>query len=182
MSFQNQPLGTVISSVLDFAKFCIATNQTTTIDLKSTNYVPCDGRIIVGSTLAKLYADQSMNQVPDLRGKFIRGLNIFDPSYQGGIDINLTGDPDGDGRFVNHYQPDEVKHHNHRASGILPQNVSASNLTHDVDEGGDKWNSDPTFLSDPLNINNRVKIIMDENPGKESRPRNIALYYYIKIN
>lgn len=93
-----------------------------------------------------------MKSIPDARGIFIRGMNL-------GRDIN-TGDPDGD-KNVGRYQTDGVGPHKHRIAGGANGPGAHSTV------GG---NMEPFVSDDGLNT------------LPETRPRNIALYVYIKIS
>jgi hypothetical protein len=175
MSNQNQIIGTIISSVLKFEDLCIEVGEPTTFNKSSSTYAPCDGRSIDTS---KLY--QRNNQfalAPDLRGKFIRGLNHFPNTNEPAFDVEF-GDKDGEiaRRQVLQYQEDEMKSHAHSARGHINGSVSGSNGTRDCDEGTDKLNSDPKYGD------REVVIILDNHGGSETRPKNVAVFFYIKIN
>src|SRR5690348_12189222 len=81
MSYQNQVIGTIISSVLSYDSLCKAmNNESPSIDNTRSSYVPCDGRTIMGSQLEKLTNQPGHDHItnaPDLRGRFIRGLNTM---------------------------------------------------------------------------------------------------------
>jgi hypothetical protein len=163
--YQNQVIGTVISSVLNYQQLCsqIGENPNT----PSTNtYVPCDGRVIYPSPLSLLFPDQSMNQAPDLRGKFIRGLNNSQVAGSPGMDIELTGDPDGESRLVGSYQADQNKQHSHTVSKF--ENSIIKDMSNDKDQR-------------KCSLGDTQIVQSDESGGKEARPRNIALYFYIKV-
>lgn len=177
MSYQHQVLGTVISSVLNYDQLCKEMGENPAIDNTKSSYAPCDGRPISGSQLDHKTAG-AMKNAPDLRGKFMRGLNvIYSVGQPTPFDPKLFGDPQ-DNRKVNDYQPDVLLAHSHPASGHINGSVCGSNGSHDVDEGDQKWNSDPNFGD-----HNVVVTVGDNaNGGLETRPRNIAVYFYIKIN
>jgi hypothetical protein len=187
MSYQHQTLGTIIASVLNFDQLCLAMAESKGVNNATSSYAPCDGRLITGSALEKL-TQVGPNQpeprnhilnVPDLRGKFLRGLNqMYSPGEPMPFDFLLNGDPDGAARKVGDYQRDLLLAHNHPASGHINGSVSGSNGTHDVDSGNDKFNSDPAFGDH----NVIVTVGNNATGGQETRPKNIAVYYYIKIN
>lgn len=115
-----------------------------------------------------LFLDYQFKSVPDARGVFVRGMNMGRPLEK--------GDPDGD-LPIGRYQPDGIKKHTHEFSisfgyfcGWVNNNV---------------WTGDRP--GNPMSVNNpecKIKISNSgENlSGEETRPRNIALYVYIKVN
>jgi hypothetical protein len=166
-------LGTIISSVLNYDQLNDSLGEPRGCHQNST-YAPCDGRTINGSKLANL---TDRNQVPDLRGQFIRGLNSF--HLEGQPELNpLKSDPDGLNRKVGDYQPDGIIAHNHPAHGRINGSLSGSNNSHDVEEGGDKFNSDPNLAD------HDVQVTVNNNEGGlvETRPKNVSVNFYIKIN
>lgn len=177
MPYQHQILGTIISSVLNYDQLCKQIDEPAAINNQSSSYVPCDGRSITGSRL-EIHTGHAIKTAPDLRGKFIRGLNVM---YSVGqplpFDPANFGDPQ-DNRVVMNYQSDIIIAHSHPATGHINGSVSGSNNTKDVDDGDQKYNSDPHFGDHTVVVN----VGNNTGGGVETRPRNIALYYYIKIN
>ena len=98
------------------------------------------------------------NNLPDARGVFVRGMNMSRPTEQGDVDGNRT---------VGQLQMDVFKSH-----------------THDY---VDYYNSDDVESD---NSDERAAGITERNSsrtttpagGAETRPRNITLYIYIKVN
>lgn len=178
MSFKFQVLGTVVSSVLNYDQFTHAMGELPAINNATSSYVPCDGRSIVDSALEKLTKvgrtqpdpQNHITNAPDLRGKFVRGLNLmYSPGNPDGFDSSLYGDTESGRTKVASYQADETKRHTHAAhsSGGVPINTSGMGIQ--SDEGPQIQFGAPS-------------ITVDEYNGAESRPRNIAVYFYIKIN
>lgn len=155
LSTLSLPVGTIVSSGFsptDFFKLYGGNIQ--------KEWVPADGREIPKtSKYAKIKNEYN---IPDLRGLFIRGLNEFE---QGKVRNDGKEDPAGKGRVYGEYQVDSFKKHSH--SFVLPQHkwgkVSGTTLT--IGNGGNA-SHETSHSSD----------------AKETRPRNIAVYYYIKIN
>lgn len=125
------------------------------INLNGKGWVLMDGRNINNSDLFRL---TGMTMLPDARGVFIRAMNENrDPE---------DGDSDGN-RIIGKYQKDSVGPHAHRyyypgyhgsdkyEGGGVYRRVM-------LEEGGDRSTSD--------------------TETKETKPRNITLYVYIKIN
>ncbi|MCC6370542.1 MAG: hypothetical protein IT236_05990 [Bacteroidia bacterium] len=172
MSYLQQPLGTIISSVLNYDQFCDTIHENPAINNVSSTYVPCDGRSIIGSKLEKLtvvgpkqpHNENHMTNAPDLRGRFFRGLNHFYSAGEPDINLNLA-DPDGQGRKVNTFQADIVGKHKHTVSGSvlncgMPPGYHVINNT-----------ATPNYTQET-----------SDTGGSETRPKNIAVYYYIRIN
>lgn len=166
-SSKELPIGTIITSFLNFEQFNTATknNEKSPGGIWTSNkskWAPCDGRPVPNS---KFQALTSQVQIPDLRGMFLRGLNTFDP-YQPVPQVTASkADPDN--RIVGSYQADELKSHKHTFTYLKP-NPNSSNgggSNHEVSDS-DRNNSGTT----------------DASGGVETRPKNIAVYYYIKIN
>ena len=96
---------------------------------------------------------------------FLRGLNTFDP-FQPVPQISADkADPDT--RIVGGYQADELKSHKHTFTYLKPQPNSS--------RGGDSNHK----VSDSDDNNSGTT---DATGGAETRPKNVAVYYYIKIN
>ncbi len=177
MPNSNQVLGTIISLVLSYEQLCTLLGEVpnTAEHPKSASYAPCDGRSIAHSALHD--AIPALVLAPDLRGKFLRGLNHIAATGEPGYNPE-TSDADGEAhhRKVLEYQDDQVRLHNHPARGIIQGSVSGSNGTRDVDNGSQKMNSDPQYGA------HNVSIIMDGYGGTETRPKNVAVYFFIKVN
>jgi hypothetical protein len=167
MSFQNQILGTIISSVLNYDQFNDAIREARGCHVNSS-YAPCDGRSVAGSSLAPiLQQNTGSTSVPDLRGKFIRGLNIFHSPGQNPFDVNMS-DPDGLNRVPGQYQPDSIEKHSHSYTHFDGGVVS--------DYSDDKDHRKASY-------GNMVGATTNEvGKADETRPRNVSVYFYIKIN
>lgn len=163
------PLGTIITSFLNWREFNCVTDgcldDCKDFDPTVSIWAPCDGRDITGSALHNR-TDKSI--LPDLRGKFVRGLNAFDVigEEEGRVPHvdRLLADPED--RFRGDYQEDEFKIHTHvyRNNELTPGGRSNSGTGEDPAK----------------------KIFRDfettPQGGSETRPKNIAAFYYIRIN
>jgi len=176
MSCTIQPLGTIISSALNYDQLCKEIDENPAIDNLRSSYVPCDGRDITGSAL-EVKTLHAIKNAPDLRGRFLRGLNtIYSVGQPALVVSNADEDDPSSNRKVFDYQGDLFRLHSHAASGHINGSVCGSNGTHDVDGGGDKWNCDPNFGD------HNVAVSIVPSGGSETRPKNISVYFYIKIN
>lgn len=171
---QSTPIGTIVSSILDFASFCSLNEIPSSGDNSELIWVPADGRTVTGSIYGGLQA-----KVPDLRGVFLRGLNKFDMLNNPPYTRNEQLDTDNS-RLSNSFQNEATKDHTHhfpdnlyfvsiKRPAELNAGIAAGNL---FDDGGTKGISRPQ-----INSTSSMK-----DPGTETRPKNIAVFYYIKIN
>jgi hypothetical protein len=156
MSFVNQPTGTIISSILNYDQLCKVMLENPAVNNTTSSYAPCDGRSIIGSQLAGF----GIHIAPDLRGKFVRGINQFySVDEPGGFEPKETGDPELN-RNAMSYQADAFKSHHHQYKHY--------DGTGGQDFRGTNYGLGSSDTSD--------------TGGDETRPRNIAVYFYIKIN
>lgn len=148
-------------------------NESAAINNAKSSYIPCDGRSIVGSLLEKITNEAGHTHItnaPDLRGKFLRGLNVmYNVDQPLPFDPNQVGDPEGANRVAGTYQSDAFKQHQHNYTHF--SNGYIHDMSNDTDQRSCSYGSmvgDVTgFSGDSVN---------------ETRPRNISIYYYIKIN
>ncbi|WP_428328738.1 hypothetical protein [Mucilaginibacter sp.] len=174
MPNNSQILGTVIASVLDYDHLIKITGDPTVINPHTSVWIPADGRSIANSELSK---QTGLTNAPDLRGRFIRGLNTIYSIGQPALVVSAADEDDpNSNRKAGEYQGDTFRLHAHSASGHINGSVSGSNNTHDVSGGGDKWNSDPNFGD------HNVVVSVQPFGGAETRPKNVSTYYYVKIN
>lgn len=118
------------------------------------NWVLMDGRSVVGSDYQLLDpGNPSRVVVPDARGQFLRGKN------NGRTDGNEN--PDGD-LALGIFQDEEVGQHTHDI-----QNISL--LASGASGGGNRYVSGGSLTT-------------DSSTGNETRPKNITVNYFIKIN
>lgn len=162
-SSKELPIGTIITSYLNFEQFNTATKNNDKSPggiwtSAKSKWAPSDGRPVPNSKFQTL---TSQTSVPDLRGMFLRGLNSFDPYQPVPIISSEKADPDN--RIVGSYQPDEFKRHTHTYSSDVTSNFAG---------GG---NTSPRFVQGTTSNTSPAG-------GDESRPKNVAVYYYIKIN
>lgn len=158
-------VGLIHASILPPQAFAVEVSDPEQYDPTITKWVLADGRDITGSRLADITADPL---VPDLRGMFLRGLNV-------GRDDGLE-DPDGATRESGDLQEDQFQGHGHQhdmASGIA--NYPPGTLAGTYGTGVMSPN---TRVLDPISLQK----FGDAKFGRETRPKNVAVYYYIKIN
>jgi len=163
------PVGTIISSYLNWDEFQNVTdNNSLCIDFlfhsKKSFWSPCDGRILDPESKLSL-ASTNLTKVPDLRGLFLRGFNIMDENESGyGITVVEDGDPDNH-RIRGQRQNDDIKKHSH-SYDVNKNDIDGSNSGTSKDPAKKHFKTESTGISG----------------GEETRPKNMAVYYYIKIN
>lgn len=182
------PVGTIISSYLNFEQFNAAAqnNFSSPGSIWTSRYskwAPADGREVSNS---KFQLITGQLKVPDMRGVFIRGLNQFDF----GSPVVLSDsrkDPESN-RVAGSFQPDAVVNHNHTvndpghahavSSGYSTSSGSkgtpGGELTNGGNGNGNKW-------VHPAE-RNVTGITLASYGDAETRPKNVSLYYYIRIN
>lgn len=146
------PVGTIVSSVLPPEKLYTIT----------TLWVPADGRSIDQNTKYAQLTNKS--NVPDLRGLFVRGLNAFE---RDGFRSDGFADPEVN-RVVGSVQKAETQSHTHN----VPKAMGGFKNT-----GFDMFGAGKGGVENP-----KFGTVSDPHGGAETRPNNIALYYYIRIN
>ncbi len=159
MLYNFQLLGTIQASVLDYDNLIKITEDPKVIDPKVSGWIPADGRSIDGSLL---HLRTGMKNAPDLRGKFLRGLNTIYNIGEPVLDENKA-DPQPN-RRPGDYQEDALRTHTHsytdRQEGVGNQADGGN------DVGLDKVETKNT----------------NATGDKETRPKNVSVYFYIKIN
>ncbi|MEJ1242530.1 hypothetical protein WBG78_30560 [Chryseolinea sp. T2] len=146
-------IGDVKYSILEPKKFFGIHNK------GSVEWILLDGRAITGSQLA----NEGVVAIPDARGMFIRSLDMGRFQTKG----DGTGDPDWQIRNVVEPQSDEFRSHNHSLN-FEP--------TTGLPTGGGETN----FANEPFGRTLKLQTV--PVGGQETRPKNIALYLYLRIN
>lgn len=112
------------------------------------NFGPCD--------------DVTMFRVPDLRGKFVRGVDAseghYDPDIASRVNLYTGIVWSQGGSLVGSYQPDQFKAHSH---GYTKFPNGSGNIA-----SGEYWNAADSETA--------------AAGGSETRPRNIYLHFIIK--
>lgn len=142
------PIGTIIPSILNPIQF-FAQLQ----DSEKSKWVLADGVDVRTSK----YASVVTMKVPDLRGNFLRGMNV-----NGGKDPVKN-------RTAGHYQPDALQQHGHKTNATA--------------KGWEKLGQGYTQgAGGPASMANVTEVVPDGVTAEETRPKNVAVYFYIKIN
>ena len=159
----NLPIGTIVPSMLPPSLFAKVVGDPSVFDPEKSKWVLADKqKDITNSRYGQLLNNR--RYTPDLRGIFLRGMN------EGRID----GDPD-DNRKPGEIQRDALQKHGHEttARGLKwgePSEVpTAKGLGY-------------TSKGNAHAPEAQVTIVKDANVADETRPKNAAVYFYIKIN
>lgn len=123
-------------------------------ELNGPGWVPMMGQYLPVNCELALFT--GMKKLPDARGVFLRGMNLGRSSK--------TGDTNGR-REVGSYQRDELKSHNHEIRTDREMVAKHSKYKRTVFE-----------------IAQDETIRTQKTGGPETRPRNIAVFTYIKID
>ena len=183
---------TSVQGVPTGAVFCMA------VATVPSGYLECDGTAVSRTTYAALFAvigtqygnpNSTQFRVPDLRGEFVRGF-----------DNNRNIDS---GRSIGSSQGSQNAQHNHSASATSTAGAHSHSLNYQRKQvedtgtafvtdirrqGGDGDGGSTTFTNntDSGFMNNATvsvstSVSIANQGGNESRPRNVAMMYVIKI-
>ena len=175
-SSKTVPIGTIVSSVLKYQTFLEVNRFKMSDNMSKAIWVPCDGRNVLKSK----YGDFSGN-VPDLRGLFLRNVNDYNVKFDGVDKIKderKNPDDTNAGVFQN-YAMVNIKG---AWIGSNPNQTATGGITAINYRYGDRndWNWE--------NKSTGKKFIFDASKSEgvkvssENRPKNMTVYYYIKIN
>lgn len=156
----DEPLGTIVASILNYGEFLKLNGLEFESDINKAIWVPCDGRNI--GDAEGTYGAYSGGKAPDLRGLFLRAVNDMG-AYTASVPTPNPKHLNPEQKLAGQFQDYEVGEHKH---GLITDNDSGAG-------GG------PHFKSD--NQGRKRTNYTDNHEGKESRPKNISVYYYIKI-
>jgi hypothetical protein len=123
--------------------------------INGSTWVLADGASVVGSSYAAITSNST---VPDLRGMFLRGKN------NGRLDAQQ--DPGGE-RTIGDLQADDFKSHRHDL------------IVYDSAGSGNNYPTDYFPNTSVTGVNTTA---IQLSGGSETRPKNIAVNYFIKIN
>ena len=170
------PVGTIITSYLNWTEFQVATKNNANNPVgqiwssKYSKWAPADGRQVPNSAFIRV---TSQLNLPDLRGMFLRGLNQFDQDQTSLVDANMK---DPDDRTRGSFQGDGIKQHTH--------DMEDNSLTFVSQHPSDRASGGNDR---PLSFPNQTHVVKVKKTGEglnpdETRPKNIAIFYYIRIN
>lgn len=156
---QKIPVGSIICSVIEPRVFSGLAGDDGGFDPSNSTWIPADGRNVPGSK----YSRQLTSAVPDLRGMFLRGLNYSERGMfrKDGREVQSDNN-----RTPGDYQEDNIKAHTHSVSShTADTGVPGRKLPFRYGGTPGQWDTGP-----------------QANASEDTHPRNIAVYYYIRIN
>jgi hypothetical protein len=160
------PIGTIVSSVLNPVSFAEAIGEIEGAGVRERKWVLADGRDVTDSQYARTTHKGS---IPDLRGLFLRGVDSQESRLPGQIEDYATARPKVPFTGIAKEAGGELKF-NQFLYGADNYNVP----------GGSVQRPYPNPIDFKWNHAHQVEI--DGGGDAETRPRNAAVYYYVKIN
>lgn len=170
------PPGTVIASVLE-PKLFLSEGREEKWRLADASAIPPGskyGTLVANASIA------SIDRLPDLRGVFLRGLNT---GRKDGRE-----DPDGDNRKAGDYQGVATKRPNKAFTGVTVESGEHSHgfdgARHYDSGAGGHARAKPKGqrrTTHPAG-KHRHNVEITRGGDKETRPANVSVYFYIKIN
>ena len=165
----NLPVGTIIPSMLDSRLFAVAVGDDPNhFNPGNSNWVLADGKENI--TKSRYGQLSGRTTPPDLRGMFLRGINYG----------RNDGREDPNDREPGSYQKDALQEHDHKTTATGYQykvrdedshyKWGSADLGYVGDGDADIVPADVTSVRDP------------RKSDEETRPKNVAVYFYIKIN
>ncbi len=160
------PVGTIVATLLSKGDF-----YKTLPPAEQMKWVLADGKQVIANT--KYFELTGESKIPNLQGYFLRGL-----------DATGAIDPDGRNRTPGHRQFDSFQGHHHLVDTKFSTEIAMSKgQTAPLFYNGDETNGNPNALSASV----RGPIADNKNHGtprisSETRPKNIAVNYFIKVN
>lgn len=157
------PLGTMIASLLNYNDFLKLNGLVYESDINKVIWVPCDGRDI--GTAINTYGAYAGGKAPDLRGLFLRSVNDMG-LYNATVPPPIISNLNPENKLSGQIQMDEIKSHSHK------QTYTGGNH----DRG--RWTTSGVHGKLDEHVGNTDT---STTGGQETRPKNISVYYYIKI-
>lgn len=153
------PIGTIVPSLLNYNDFLALNGLDFEGDINKVIWVPCDGRQI--GTEEGTYGAFSGGEAPDLRGLFLRAVNdmgAYNPTVPTPKSENLNPENKKSGQI----QQDLFESHDHGITTYNDKYPRSGGSVYDM------WRNDKATRT-------------TKEGGSETRPKNISVYYYIKI-
>jgi hypothetical protein len=151
------PVGSIAASMLKETQFN---------DLSEGSWVLADGRVVSGTDYARMTGSEN---VPDLRGEFLRGL-----------DTDGRVDPDGRARALGAVQESALLSHSHLEQRL---SVSGNYYQHAAsNQNVAGHGSSMTPLYEHVQTSNATDLNGAALPNsRETRPTNVAVNYFVKV-
>lgn len=160
------PVGTVVASILPREAFAKATGETEGDWLDKRTWVLADGSMVTGTAYARLTGNKP---VPNLQGMFLRGIDERNSRLPGQQEPWATGLPRNG--FVGVAQSSGAHEH---PNGMQFGNDAFNVGGHDV--------ARPYYKPTGVAGAHEHPVTITGGGDSETRPTNVAVYYYIKVN
>ncbi len=164
------PIGTIIPSMLPPDKFTQVVGDPKEFSPIESRWMLANGNSVIGSKYSLIYAEI----VPDLRGMFLRGMN----------EGRKDGRQDPEERNAGGFQSDAFKAHNHGGGKHTHPTYTTGSAT--GDHTGAifvvKGTQPPGYVGTHKDDGEMSEDVIKTEGGDETRPKNVAVYYYIRIN
>jgi hypothetical protein len=161
------PVGTVVASILDPVSFAEIIGEREGDLYTKRKWILADGREVVGTDYARATKGKP---VPNLQGMFLRGIDLKNKREPGDVQHFSTALPTKD------FTGTTSANGNHAHSGSMAPGP------------GDRYNAGGSNYLVPFPSNTGVagdhthQVTITGGGDAETRPENVAVYYYIKIN
>lgn len=169
----DMPIGSIVTSLLDYSSFLKVNGLVETNDINKMIWAPCDGRSI--GDQENTYGALSGGRAPDLRGLFLRGANEI------GIPVITT--PEANEAFLNPDDTQVGKKQMDAFQGHKHYNSSLSLIQHNKGRPFLKYNDRDATFSTKKESEGKYIVPGYETPrvSKETRPKSMTVYYYVKV-
>jgi hypothetical protein len=162
------PVGTIAASYLAPAQFAESLGEREGSSLEKRSWILADGREVTGTRFAIVTNGKS---IPDLRGMFVRGIAAGGARTAGDLQEQSTALPNN--QFTGITSDD--------GAAALPRSAEPSGVGDRYNAGGRDYIVINIGTSGKLEPHSH-KITVTSGGDAETRPKNVAVYYYIKIN
>jgi hypothetical protein len=160
------PIGTIVSSVLDPVTFAEIIGEVEGASVKERTWVLADGRDVTDSQYSRTTHKAN---IPDLRDLFLRGIDAKNSRVPGAVEGYATALPSIAFTGVAKAAGGDL-HFNEFVNGTDAYNVG----------GRDVARSYPHAID--FNWAHTHAVEINAGGDAETRPRNAAVFYYIKVN
>ncbi|MGO7300223.1 hypothetical protein ACC718_11785 [Rhizobium ruizarguesonis] len=161
------PIGTIVSSILPPVDFAEATGEKEADTPTKRTWILADGRDVSGSKYA---TTTHLPSVPNMQGMFLRGLARVDARKPGEFQDYATALP----RQALTGTTGDDGEHTHGSGAVYSK-------TDKYDVPGGPVRSVGVSPTDPAGLHHH-SVSINGGGDSETRPPNVAVYFYIKIN
>lgn len=169
-SSSDAPLGTIVASLLNYNDFLKLNGLEYESDITKMIWVPCDGRDI--GIIEGTYGAYSGGKAPDLRGLFLRSVNDMG-AYTATVPTPNQSFMNPENKKAGQVQLDAFQGHKHFEQSSLIRKGSRDLPNHPNQRPNQKTANNSAGIYEAGYGKPRI--------SKETRPKNMSVYYYLKI-